>query len=141
MRQRWPAISPVRPRLLTQAPYCTPQVRTGAECNPGACYNYLGVRESELESLVGTKEGCEDDVEFLQVQRGVATASMDLHSADLLKSIANSNVSLGHPAEVALKWVEVPLGSVRASLGWWSTFDDVYSLADWIEKTYRDRSA
>ncbi|EFJ44557.1 hypothetical protein VOLCADRAFT_64703 [Volvox carteri f. nagariensis] len=78
-------------------------LRTGAECNPGACYNYLGVQESEVESLAGKKEGCEDDVEFI-------------------------------------RWVEVPLGSVRASLGWWSTFDDVYALADWIERTYKDRT-
>ena len=61
-------------------------------------------------------------------------------SSDLLRSIANSNLSLNHPAAVALKWMEVPLGSVRVSLGWWSTFDDVYALGDWIERTYRDRT-
>ncbi|KXZ42547.1 hypothetical protein GPECTOR_136g630 [Gonium pectorale] len=115
-------------------------VRTGAECNPGACYNYLGVQEKEVESLAGTKEGCEDDVEFIRVQRPVETSRDAISSSELLRSIANSNLSLGHPAAVALKWVEVPLGSVRASLGWWSTFDDVYALADWIERTYRDRN-
>jgi molybdenum cofactor sulfurtransferase len=53
-------------------PLRLPQVRTGAECNPGACYNYLGVKEAEVESLAGKKEGCEDDVEFITVQRPVA---------------------------------------------------------------------
>ena len=28
-----------------------------------------GVRESEVESLAGIKEGCEDDVEFMRVER------------------------------------------------------------------------
>ncbi|GFR48351.1 hypothetical protein Agub_g10238 [Astrephomene gubernaculifera] len=117
-------------------------VRTGAECNPGACYNYLGVQESEVESLAGHKEGCEDDVEFIRVQRPVAEEAQDaISSADLLRSIANSNLSLAHPAAVALKWMEVPLGSVRVSLGWWSTFDDVFAFADWVERSYRDRSA
>ncbi|KAG2427700.1 hypothetical protein HYH02_014532 [Chlamydomonas schloesseri] len=116
-------------------------VRTGAECNPGACYNYLGVKEAEVESLAGKKEGCEDDVEFIKVQRPVTASQEDcVTSSDLLRSIANSNLSLNHPAAVALKWVEVPLGSVRVSLGWWSTFDDVYALGDWIERTYRDRT-
>ncbi|KAG2483027.1 hypothetical protein HYH03_018058 [Edaphochlamys debaryana] len=113
-------------------------VRTGAECNPGACYNYLGVKESEIESLAGKKEGCEDDVEFIRVQRQVTTDTVS--SSDLLRSIANSNISLAHPAAVALKWMEVPLGSVRASLGWWSTFDDVYAFADWVERSYKDRN-
>jgi selenocysteine lyase/cysteine desulfurase len=62
-----------------------------------------------------------------------------ISSSELLRSIANSGVGLSHPAAVALKWVEVPLGSVRVSLGWWSTFDDVYALADFIERTYKDR--
>ncbi len=52
-------------------------MRTGAECNPGACYNYLGVKEAEVESLAGKKEGCEDDVEFITVQRPV-TASQEV---------------------------------------------------------------
>ncbi len=37
--------------------------------------------------------------------------------------------------------VELPLGAVRASLGWWSTFEDVWAFAEWLEKTYRDRPA
>lgn len=49
-------------------------------------------------------------------------------------------VSLGHPGEVALKWIEVPLGSVRASLGYMSTFEDVYALAEWVERVYKDRA-
>lgn len=41
-------------------------LRTGAECNPGACYGFLGVEEEEIEALAGEKEGCDDDIEFIQ---------------------------------------------------------------------------
>lgn len=42
-------------------------VRTGIECNPGAAYNYIGIEESEVESLAGLTEGCEDELEYIQV--------------------------------------------------------------------------
>ena len=29
----------------------------------------IGVREAEVESLAGIKEGCEDDIEFMTVKR------------------------------------------------------------------------
>ncbi|KAI8471501.1 MAG: pyridoxal phosphate-dependent transferase [Monoraphidium minutum] len=79
-------------------------VRTGSECNPGACYNYLGVQESEVAALAGSKEGCHDDVEYTTV------------------------------------CVDVPLGSVRASLGYLSTWEDCHALVSFIEKHYKDKS-
>lgn len=121
-------------------------VRTGAECNPGACYNYLGVTEKEIESLAGKKEGCHDDVEFITVQRnktlpaGHNAPPAALASAQMLQSLSTSSVDLGHPAEVASQWVEVPLGSVRASLGYMSTWEDCYALVQFIESNYKDRS-
>lgn len=42
--------------------------------------------------------------------------------------------------QVASQWVEVPLGSVRASLGYMSTWEDCYALVQFIESNYRDRS-
>eukprot|EP00798_Chlamydomonas_sp_ICE-L_P024132 gene24132-9714_t len=125
-------------------------VRTGAECNPGACYSYLGVvedveslagvkqgcvDEKDVESLAGVKEGCEDDVEFVTVQRPSSPLkSMD--SGSVMKNIADSAIAVGHPAEVAMKWVQVPLGSVRVSLGYMSTFEDCWALVDFIQKNY-----
>jgi selenocysteine lyase/cysteine desulfurase len=44
------------------------------------------------------------------------------------------------PAQVASHWVQVPLGSVRVSLGYMSTFEDCYALARFIEDTYKDRA-
>jgi selenocysteine lyase/cysteine desulfurase len=43
--------------------------------------------------------------------------------------------------QVASQWVEVPLGSVRASLGYMSTWEDCHALAAFIEGHYKDRSA
>jgi len=113
-------------------------VRTGSECNPGACYTYLGVEETEVEDLAGKKEGCDDDVEFIEVERPAGDNKV-IHSSELLRSIMNSAVNLGHPAEVAMKWVQVPLGSVRVSLGHMSTFEDCWCLVDFISHKYRDR--
>mmetsp|Transcript_19003 Transcript_19003/g.53201 ORF Transcript_19003/g.53201 Transcript_19003/m.53201 type:complete len:843 (+) Transcript_19003:23-2551(+) len=113
-------------------------VRTGAECNPGACYAYLGVRESEVEALAGEKEGCDDDIEF--VQRSIPEGPpKSIHSSEHLAALANSTIQLGHPAEIALKWINVPLGSVRVSLGYMSTFEDSYALVDFIRTNYFDR--
>jgi selenocysteine lyase/cysteine desulfurase len=44
------------------------------------------------------------------------------------------------PLQVASQWVEVPLGSVRASLGYMSTWEDCYALVQFIESNYKDRS-
>ena len=40
----------------------------GILCNPGAAYRDIGVTEAEVESLAGSKEGCDDEVDFIQVR-------------------------------------------------------------------------
>jgi hypothetical protein len=102
-------------------------VRTGSECNPGACYSYLGVGEDEVAALAGTKEGCHDDVEYAHVARGEVPV---MHGAW-------ESVDAGDGARTRM--VDVPLGSVRASLGYFSTFEDVAALAGFIEARYTDR--
>lgn len=104
-------------------------VRTGAECNPGACYAYLGVREDEVAALAGTKEGCHDDVEYANVERGEVPA---MHGAWESVDAADGR---------RMRMVDVPLGSVRASLGWFSTWEDCYALVDFIKSRYTDRGA
>jgi len=49
--------------------------------------------------------------------------------------------ALSYSAEIALKWINVPLGSIRVSLGYMSTFEDSYALVDFIRNTYCDRHA
>lgn len=102
-------------------------VRTGAECNPGACYAYLGVNEFEVEALAGSKEGCHDDVEYANVARSEVPT---MHGA--VQSIDG-----GDGRRVRL--VDVPLGSVRASLGYFSTWEDCYALVRFIEQRYKDQ--
>jgi molybdenum cofactor sulfurtransferase len=154
-------------------------VRTGAECNPGAAYSYLGVQECEVASLAGVKEGCGDDVEFITVERNctpsggggglfgsvgggagggaaasaaaaeaaaaAAAAAMDgsggvSSSMDGGAGAAASSIALGHPAEVASQYVEVPLGSVRVSLGFMSVFEDCHALIEFMRARYTDRT-
>jgi molybdenum cofactor sulfurtransferase len=155
-------------------------VRTGSECNPGACFAYLDVKEEEIETLAGKKEGCQDDVEWLAVQRkqgkalligpdivaeeegvpafagsidsgsesdeevilaprGPSPASAGPSPVAGGRAAAASAVAAGVEAAEGMEWVQVPLGSVRASLGYMSTFTDVYALARFVELRYKDR--
>jgi selenocysteine lyase/cysteine desulfurase len=34
--------------------------------------------------------------------------------------------------------VELPIGTIRASLGYLSTFEDCYALIDFLESTFKD---
>lgn len=94
--------------------------------------------EGDIEGLAGTKEGCDDDVEFVTVERppppsGTAASSagsaalrnggqqrdtvgepaagavgaVAVHSSELMQSLSSTTLALGHPAEVALEWVQV----------------------------------
>eukprot|EP01023_Acetabularia_acetabulum_P007645 TRINITY_DN13364_c0_g2_i1.p1 TRINITY_DN13364_c0_g2~~TRINITY_DN13364_c0_g2_i1.p1 ORF type:complete len:803 (-),score=148.34 TRINITY_DN13364_c0_g2_i1:249-2657(-) len=114
-------------------------IRTGIECNPGACYKYIGIEEVEIEQLAGVKEGCDDEVEFMEVQR---EESQSVVNSDMIfQSIDQTKLQLGHIGEVALKWYKVPLGSVRVSLGYMSTFEDCETFARFVETNYKDRVA
>ena len=60
-------------------------------------------------------------------------------SSELLQPIVTSSLDLGHPAEVATQWVDIPLGSVRVSLGYMSRFEDCYALVQFIRSKYINR--
>eukprot|EP01024_Parvocaulis_polyphysoides_P052965 TRINITY_DN5262_c1_g1_i1.p4 TRINITY_DN5262_c1_g1~~TRINITY_DN5262_c1_g1_i1.p4 ORF type:complete len:119 (-),score=20.96 TRINITY_DN5262_c1_g1_i1:251-607(-) len=94
-------------------------VRTGAECNPGACYKYLGVDEHEIQKLAEVKQGCQDDVEFVEVE----------------KAQEGDEVQDGCKKQI----IKVPLGSVRTSLGYMSTFEDCEEFARFVQNNYLDR--
>ena len=66
-------------------------VRTGCNCNPGACYDYLGVTSDEVIRYSLEKTSCHD--EFDETKEGK------------------------------------PLGAVRVSIGYLTTFEDVYVFA------------
>lgn len=83
----------------------------GAECNPGACYKYLGVQEEEVQRLAGLKEGCNDDVEYINVQRSADfhVLGQELSSQAVLEALEATKVPLGHQGEIAMKWIKARL--------------------------------
>lgn len=112
----------------------------GIHCNPGAAYRDVGLLEEEVETLAGEKEGCGDEVDFIEVKRPVGSDPGIISDSDILPALTGNGPQLGHPAEVAMKWVKKPLGSVRVSLGYMSTFEDVEAFCQFMEKTYLDRA-
>jgi hypothetical protein len=118
-------------------------VCAGILCNPGAAYKDVGVTEEEVATLAEDKEGCEDEIDFISVQRpdSKAMAPRDgiVTDADIIPLLKSGCTELGHPAEVALKWVKKPLGSVRVSLGYMSTWEDVDAFVGFMEAVFKDR--
>lgn len=51
---------------------------------------------------------------------------------------SGAGAELGHPAEVAMKWVKKPLGSVRISLGYMSRFEDVDMFSRFLARHFTD---
>lgn len=113
-----------------------------------ACYDSLGLEASEVQALAGLKEGCGDDLDFTTVQRpakpqaGDSTTSTSrqgawwpwqgVSSSTQQQESSAANGSDGSTSGVELVPTEVPLGSVRASLGWASTFEDAYALVQFL---------
>eukprot|EP00632_Arachnochrysis_sp_CCMP2950_P016105 CAMPEP_0185700436 /NCGR_PEP_ID=MMETSP1164-20130828/7493_1 /TAXON_ID=1104430 /ORGANISM="Chrysoreinhardia sp, Strain CCMP2950" /LENGTH=673 /DNA_ID=CAMNT_0028367387 /DNA_START=61 /DNA_END=2082 /DNA_ORIENTATION=+ len=140
-------------------------VRAGAECNPGAAYDALGVPPTAVSRLAHDDDllGCGMGPAF------VTCKASDLQSSPqhrLAAHAANFGVSevafssdrgtsvfcdavatdgaLDTDAAASFLFagdkdpeVQVPLGSVRASVGYLSTFDDVLRLVDFVDATYR----
>ena len=87
-----------------------------------------------------TMEGC------VQVQRpsvsddGTAPDSGIVSDSDIMPALerGGSGAELGHPAEVAMKWVKKPLGSVRVSLGYMSRFEDVDKFSRFLARHFTD---
>lgn len=73
-------------------------VRTGCNCNPGACYDYLGVTNDEVFKYSENKDSCSDEMDLTEEGK--------------------------------------PLGSVRLSLGYLSTFEDVYAFLKVAKKNF-----
>ncbi|CAG9464717.1 unnamed protein product [Pedinophyceae sp. YPF-701] len=115
-------------------------VRTGCECNPGACYACLGLSDDEVEQLAGEKEGCNDDYEFVRVQR----PRRDVLQGKVIQGRPRSPELVIQAAptqtngEGGMQWVDVPLGTVRVSLGWWSTFEDCEAFVGFLKTTFLD---
>jgi len=77
-------------------------IRTGCNCNPGACYDYLGVTSQEVEHYSLEKESCGDELDLTEDDK--------------------------------------PLGAVRVSFGYLSTFEDARAILDVIDKHFVQHS-
>lgn len=88
-------------------------LRAGCHCNPGQCLFDLGIRpeEERRRALAGDL-----DKPFITVMRH-APAGSSRHAG-------------------ALRPVQLPTGSVRASFGSLSTFEDAYALVGFLAGTY-----
>lgn len=114
-----------------------------------ACYDSLGLEAAEVQALAGLKEGCGDELDFITVQRPAAQPQIapdassggtrsgqgtwwpwqgGSSSAQQQESGSGADSAQG----VVLVPTQVPLGSVRVSLGWASTFEDVYALVQFL---------
>lgn len=81
----------------------------GAECNPGAVFHYLGVTTADYLKIANETEGCKDDIEW------VGGLFID---GSMVAGTAKA------------------LGSVRASLGYMSRYEDVRAFVDFIRDQY-----
>eukprot|EP00775_Hariotina_reticulata_P008766 gene8766-8945_t len=104
-------------RIEREAEAAGISLRSGCVCNPGACYDALGLQADEVQMLAGQKEGCGDDLDFVTVMRPVPAGNGDSNDV---------------PVAEGLVATQVPLGSVRASFGWASTFEDAYALVSFL---------
>ena len=72
-------------------------LRGGCHCNPGACFNATGLKESNVKAYFDKKTTCGDKFDVVD---------------------------------------GIPLGAVRASLGWASTKKDIDNFLDYIRSNY-----
>lgn len=99
-----------------------------------ACYDSLGLDAAEVQALAGLKEGCGDEMDFVTVMRPQpegqhSSAGKGWFWGSDWQQQQNEEVT---PLKGDLVETEVPLGSVRASLGWASTFADAYALVQFL---------
>ena len=100
-----------------------------------ACYDSLGLEASEVQALAGLKEGCGDEMDFATVMRPPRTtpaAAKPPGSSGWWQWRGGHSSSAGQDDGGGLVPTQVPLGSVRASLGWASTFEDAYALVQFL---------
>ncbi|KAJ8612885.1 hypothetical protein CTAYLR_002089 [Chrysophaeum taylorii] len=100
-------------------------VRAGAECNPGAAYDALGLPPTALNHLANdaSLQGCGQGPAF------VACPASQLGAEVSFASDPGASAWCATPDLSVM----VPTGSLRASIGYLSTFQDVEALAAFLE--------
>jgi len=113
-------------------------LRTGCNCNPGRCLPNLGITPDEERARAA--EGHTGPVLVVMRPRPAApgttvntTNSTGTTGADGVAAAGAAGGDGHHLVPVPL-----PVGSVRASLGALSTFEDCYALVRFLGTTFRD---
>lgn len=103
----------------------------------------MGLRAPEVQALAGTKEGCRDEMDFAAVMRPPSQIAPPMSSSSSpwwqWKGLRTGSRSISHEDQqnqtsgAREVLTQVPLGSVRVSLGWASTFEDAYALVEFLK--------
>ncbi|KAL4427707.1 hypothetical protein ABPG75_001796 [Micractinium tetrahymenae] len=104
-------------------------LRCGCTCNPGACYGLLGVRDEEVRDAAELAHGNFSDWEWVWVKRRAEEAGAVPHGG-----------TAPLPGRPHTRLVKLPLGSLRASLGYMARYEDGKALVDFLRAHYRDRT-
>lgn len=83
-----------------------------------------------MQALAGLKEGCGDEMDFVTVTRPQPESQRSWRGW-FLGSGGQQQKEVA-PLKGTLVETQVPLGSVRVSLGWASTFEDAYALVQFL---------
>lgn len=111
-------------------------------CMFQACYDAVGLDASEVQALAGLKEGCGDEMDFATVMRPAPNLQQPAAASQgrgwFWRGLNSSSGSLQQEQQEqqdngsGLVSTQVPLGSVRVSLGWASTFEDAFALVQFL---------
>jgi len=122
-------------------------IRAGMHCNPGAAATILGlppeaIREAAQDTSI---QGCGTGPAFVKCRASDVRAISDEACHRLYRG--SPSVSPTAPTtkknfldaleSMEPEW-EMPFGSVRVSLGYLSTFDDIQRLVEFLSTTYRE---
>jgi len=103
-------------------------IRAGAHCNPGAASSALGLSPEAVARVAEdpAMQGCGLGPAFVKASDGAAS-SHEQPLPDFLRKMEG----LKQPE------MDLPLGSVRVSIGYLSTYDDVRAFVAFVQRQYQ----
>ncbi|WIA16844.1 hypothetical protein OEZ85_013779 [Tetradesmus obliquus] len=109
-------------------------LRSGCNCNPGRCMANLGITpQQERERAAKFHKG---PILIVMRPQGSNSSSSSSSSPEAIVRLAEQQQQ--DAGEPPLEAVPLPLGSVRVSLGAYSTFEDCYALVRLLGGTFTD---
>lgn len=110
-------------------------LRAGMHCNPGAASSKLGLPPEAIAQLAQdpSTQGCGFGPAFVKCSASAVHQILDGSCGQLHTGKLPETPSFG-----AEQLLDMPLGSVRVSLGYLSTYEDVERLVNFIATKYRE---